>query len=362
MVFKLEETTIGEIQSAYLAGSLTGVQLVQSYLNRIAAYDQSGPELNAFVKLNPGALDDAAALDAKLAQTGQLVGPLHGIPVAVKDQAETKGIETRFGSVALSGYVPEQDATIVTKMKAAGAIILGKTAMPDFATSWFGYSSVNGETKNPYDLARDPGGSSAGTGTAIAANLATVGIGEDTGGSIRLPSSFNNLVGVRVTPGLISRHGLSPLVVFQDTAGPMGRTVTDTAILLDALVGYDPKDPYTTAYVIADHKGSYTEKLDRAGLEGARIGVLKEAFGSDTDPDCAQVNAVVRAAIAQMQSAGAVIVEISLPALMEFVVETSLYITHSRHDINAFCRRVPLCLMRRSTPSTRTAAITRAST
>jgi amidase len=341
MDFRLEETTIGAIQSAYLDGSLTCVQLVQAYLDRIAAFDQTGPALNAFVKLNPAALEDAAALDTQLAKTGELVGPLHGIPVAVKDQAETKGIETRFGSVALSGYVPEQDATIVSKMKAAGAIILGKTAMPDFATSWFGYSSVNGETKNPYDLDRDPGGSSAGTGAAIAANLATVGIGEDTGGSIRLPSSFNNLVGIRVTPGLISRNGLSPLVVFQDTAGPMGRTVTDTAILLNSLVGYDLKDPYTTAFVIADHKGSYTQNLDPGGLNGARIGVLKEAFGSDSDPDCAQVNALVRAAIAQMQSAGAEIIEISLPNLMEFVVETSLYITHSRHDINAFLSSRP---------------------
>jgi len=313
MNFTLKETTIRDIQAAYLDGSLTCVELVQAYLDRISAYDQSGPALNAFVKLNPAALEEAAALDRMFAQNKTLVGPLHGIPVAVKDQAETKGIETRFGSVALSGYVPEKDATIITKMKAAGAIILGKTAMPDFATSWFGYSSVNGETKNPYDLDRDPGGSSAGTGAAIAANLATVGIGEDTGGSIRLLSSFNSLVGVRVTPGLISRTGLSPLVVFQDTPGPMGRTVTDTAILLDALVGYDPQDPYTTAFVIADHKGSYTQNLDAGGLKGARVGVLKEAFGSDQDPDCAQVNAVIRAAIEQIKSAGAEIVEVSLP-------------------------------------------------
>lgn len=341
MPFKLDEATIHDIQSAYLAGQLTCVQLVQGYLDRIAAYDQNGPALNAFVKLNPDALEQAAALDAVLAQTGALVGPLHGIPVAVKDQAETKGIETRFGCEALSGYVPTRDATIVSKMKAAGAIVLGKTALPDFATSWFGYSSVNGETKNPYDLDRDPGGSSAGTGAAIAANLATVGIGEDTGGSIRLPSSFNSLVGVRVTPGLISRNGLSPLVVFQDTAGPMARTVTDAAILLDAIVGYDQEDPYTTAFVIADHKGSYTQNLDPAGLNGARIGVLKEAFGSDDDPDCAQVNKVVRDAIAGMAAAGAEIVEVSLPNLMEFVVETSLYITHSRHDINKFLASRP---------------------
>jgi Asp-tRNA(Asn)/Glu-tRNA(Gln) amidotransferase A subunit family amidase len=293
------------------------------------------------VAINPHALDEAQRLDDAYASTGDFSGSLHGIPVLVKDQAETKGIETRFGSVALSGYMPAEDATIIAKLKAAGAIILGKTAMPDFATSWFAYSSAYGETKNPYDLARDPGGSSGGTGAAIAANLAAVGIGEDTGGSIRLPSSFCNLVGVRVTPGLISRTGLSPLVVFQDTAGPMGRCVVDTARVLDAVVGFDPKDPYTTAYTIAGHKGSYADNLSADGLVGKRIGMLKEAFGSDADPDCAQVNSVARDALASMRRAGATIVEISLPNVMEHVIETSLYITHSRHDINRFLAARP---------------------
>jgi Asp-tRNA(Asn)/Glu-tRNA(Gln) amidotransferase A subunit family amidase len=339
--FTLEETTIEKIHAAYLAGALTAVELVQRYLDRIAAYDQTGPALNAFAAMNPEALTEAARLDAAFRKTGKLSGPLHGIPVAVKDQAETKGIPTSFGSIALKGYVPKTDATVVTKLKEAGAIIIGKTTLPDFATSWFGYSSASGETKNPYDLARDPGGSSAGTGAAISANLATVGIGEDTGGSIRLPSSFCNLVGVRVTPGLISRNGMSPLVVFQDTAGPMGRTVKDTAILLDAIVGYDSKDPYTTAFAIAGHKGSYADNLDADALKGTRIGVLKEAFGSDTDPDCAQVNTVVRGAVESIRKAGAEIVEVSLPNLMDFIIETSLYITHSRHDINAFLASRP---------------------
>ena len=334
--FSPMEATIEGVHAAYRSGTLTCAALVQAYLDRIAAYDQQGPALNAFAALNPQALAEAARLDRAFAETGALTGPLHGIPVAVKDQAETAGIPTCFGSVALKGYVPTEDATIVARLKAAGAIILGKTTMPDFATSWFGYSSAYGETRNPYDLARDPGGSSAGTGAAVAANLATVGIGEDTGGSIRLPASFNNLVGVRVTPGLISRAGLSPLVVFQDTAGPMGRSVLDTAHVLDAVVGFDPRDPYTTAYTIAGHKGSYAANLSPDALAGARIGVLREAFGSDDDPDCAQVNAVVRAAIASMQRAGATIVEVSLPDLMHHVIETSLYIMHSRHDINAF--------------------------
>jgi Asp-tRNA(Asn)/Glu-tRNA(Gln) amidotransferase A subunit family amidase len=336
MTFQIEEATIAGIQAAYLDGSLTAVAVVEAYLARIAAYDQTGPTLNSFTVLNTEAVAEAKRLDAALAATGKLTGPLHGIPVAVKDQAETKGIETNFGSVALKGYIPEEDATAVAKMKAAGAIILGKTVLPDFATSWFGTSSASGDTKNPYDLARDPGGSSAGTGAAISANLATVGIGEDTGGSIRLPASFCNLVGVRVTPGLISRAGMSPLVIFQDTAGPMTRTVTDAAILLDAIVGYDTKDPYTSAYAIAGHKQSYAAGLDAGALAGTRIGVLTNAFGSDDDPDCAAVNAVVRASIATMQAAGAEIIEVSLPNLMDFIIETSLYITHSRHDINKF--------------------------
>lgn len=334
--FTVEETTIDKITEAYLAGSLSCVELVQLYLERISAYDQSGPAINAYVTLNPDALGEAARLDAVLRQSGRLVGPLHGVPIAVKDQAETKGIPTSFGSIAIKGYVPAEDATIVRKLREAGAVILGKTTLPDFATSWFGYSSASGETRNPYDLARDPGGSSAGTGAAVAANLAAVGIGEDTGGSIRLPASFNNLVGVRVTPGLISRYGLSPLVVFQDTAGPMGRTVKDAAILLDALVGYDPQDPYTAAFAIADHKGSYVQNLDRDGLKGARIGVLKEAFGPDTDPLHGEVNQVIRAVLGSIQAAGAELVEVSLPNLMDWIIETSLYITHSRHDINKF--------------------------
>jgi len=334
--FKLEETTIADIHQAFRHRSLTCRQLVQRYLDRIETYDRKGPALNSIVNVNQDALAEADRLDDFLARTGTLAGPLHGIPVVVKDQAETKGIVTTFGSIALDGYIPRHDATAIAKLKEAGAIVLAKSAMPDFATSWFGFSSKSGETKNPYALDRDPGGSSSGTGAAVAANLATVGIGEDTGGSIRVPSSFNNLVGVRVTPGLISRTGMSPLVVFQDTAGPMTRTVTDAAILLDALAGYDPKDPYTSAYLIAGHTGSYTRHLDRDGLKGARIGVLTEAFGSETDPEAAQVNALVKAAIKRMEASGAEFVEIAMPNLTERILNTSLYFLHSRHDIDQF--------------------------
>jgi Asp-tRNA(Asn)/Glu-tRNA(Gln) amidotransferase A subunit family amidase len=330
------ETTIAQVQAAMRSGELTARELVQAYLDRIAAYDKSGPELNSIITLNEKALEEADLLDAEFKRTGELVGSLHGIPVLVKDQAETAGIMTTFGSKAIDGYVPEKDATVIGNLRRSGAIILGKTNMPDFATSWFAYSSKGGISKNPYDLTRDPGGSSSGTGAAIAANLGLVGIGEDTGGSIRLPASFDSLVGVRVTPGLISRNGMSPLVVFQDTAGPMARTVTDAAVLLDAMVGYDPTDEYTSAYVVARAPESYADAIQGASLEGLRVGVVREAFGSDSDPDCAQVNAVIEKALDKMREAGAELVDVEIPTLMDFIVSTSLYITHSRHDINGF--------------------------
>ncbi|MCB1486579.1 MAG: amidase [Bauldia sp.] len=341
MQFKLEETTIADIHAAFRAGTLDSATLTQMYLDRISAYDQDGPVLNAFITLNPDAVAEARKLDEAFASGGKFVGPLHGIPIAIKDQAEIKGLEASFGSIALKGYVATEDATIVTKLREAGAVIIGKTTMPDFAASWWGFGSVHGETKCPYALDRDSGGSSGGTGSAIAANLAAVGIGEDTGGSIRLPSSANNLVGIRVTPGMISRKGLSPLLVPLDTAGPMARTVTDAAIVLDTLVGYDPADPYTCAVAVADHKGSYTRHLEAGALKGARLGVLKEAFGSDDDPDCAQVNTVVRKAIEQMADAGAELVELSLPGLADYIAETSLYISRSRTDVNRFLKQRP---------------------
>ena len=339
--FPVVEATIGGIHIAFRDGRLTCRALVEAYLARIEAHDRAGARLNSVITVNPAVLEEADRLDSSFAATGQFAGPLHGIPVAVKDQAETMGIETTFGSIAFDGYMPGTDAHAITRLKAAGAIVLSKTTLPDFATSWFGFCSKAGSTLNPYVLDREVGGSSAGTAASVAASLATVGIGEDTGGSIRLPSSFNNLVGVRVTPGLISRSGMSPLVVFQDTAGPMARTVKDAALLLDALVGYDPADVYSTAYVIAGHKGSYADAVRHDGLRGLRIGVLKEAFGNDADPDAAPVNAVVRAAIDAMRTAGAVMVDISLPDVMDHVIETSLYLTHSRHDINAFLAARP---------------------
>jgi Asp-tRNA(Asn)/Glu-tRNA(Gln) amidotransferase A subunit family amidase len=340
--FDVVEATIDDAHRAFRDGSLTARALVEAYLERIEAIDRGGPHLNAVVAVNPAAAEQAAELDEHLQRTGELVGPLHGIPVLVKDQAETTDVPTTFGSAACAGYEPERDATIVARIKAAGAIVLGKTTMPDFATSWFSYSSVSGTTKNPYALDRDPGGSSSGTGAGIAASLGMVGIGEDTGGSIRLPASFCNLVGVRVTPGLISRTGLSPLVVFQDTAGPMARTVRDAALLLDSMVGYDAADEYTAAYTIAGLPESIADTLDPDALGGARIGVLRNAFGSDEDATARPVNGVIEAAIAALAGAGAEVVDpLTLDGLMDFVIETSLYITHSQHDINGFLAARP---------------------
>lgn len=340
--FHLEETTIDRIRAALRSQELTCRELVERYLARIDAYDKKGPEINAIVTVNPRALDEADALDRSFQQTGELSGPLHGIPVLLKDQAETKDMPTTFGSIAFKEYVPADDATIVKKLRAAGAIILAKTNLPDFATSWFAFSSAGGETRNPYALDRDPGGSSSGTGAGVAANLGAVGIGEDTGGSIRVPASFNSLVGLRVSTGLISRAGLSPLVVFQDTAGPMTRCVRDTAILLDVLVGYDPADPYTVAALCARIPETYTSFLVEDGLRGARIGVVRQAFGSDSDVDSRKVNEVVNRALATLSEAGVELVDpVEIPDLLDFIVTTSLYLAQSRHDINAFLAARP---------------------
>lgn len=334
--FKFVEATIDDAHRAILAGEITVRDLVQGYLDRINAFDKNGPELNSIVTVNEQALDDADALDKYFSENKRLRGPLHGVPVLVKDQAETAGLTTTFGSEAVGEYVPDEDATVITNLKEQGAIILGKTTMPDFATSWFAYSSRSGNTKNPYDLDRDPGGSSSGTGAAIAANLGLVGIGEDTGGSIRLPASFDSLVGVRVTPGLISRHGMSPLVGFQDTSGPMARTVRDAAILLDGMVGYDPKDEYTSAYLVARHPSSYTEDLEDASVAGMTVGVVRQAFGDASNADSAPVNQVIESALKKIESAGAVLVDVEIPGLAEYLVSTSLYVTCGRFDINQF--------------------------
>jgi Asp-tRNA(Asn)/Glu-tRNA(Gln) amidotransferase A subunit family amidase len=336
MSFQIEEATIDGIHAAFRSGETTSAELVEAYRERIEAIDRGGPQLNSVLALNERAAERAAELDAELARTGELSGPLHGIPVLVKDCVETSGIPTTFGSEALVGYTPKQDAVTVRKLREAGAVILGKTTLPDFATSWFSYSSVSGETKNPFDLGRDPGGSSAGTGAAVAANLSAVGIGTDCGGSIRLPSSFCGLVGIRSTPGVVPRTGSSYLVIFQDTIGPMTRSVADAVTVFDVLAGYDESDPYTAAYVVARAPESYRAQLDAGALAGARLGLVTNAMGADSDPDCAAVNAVVRAAADAIRAAGAEVVEVTIPNLEDHIAATSQYVARTKHDINEF--------------------------
>jgi amidase len=336
MAFEIEEATIDGIHDAMRAGEVTSAELVEAYLGRIEAIDRNGPRLNSVLALNQEAARRAGELDAELERTGELAGPLHGIPVLVKDCVETSGIPTTFGSEAIVDYIPQRDAVTVRKLRDAGAVILGKTTLPDFATSWFSFSSVSGETKNPFDLGRDPGGSSAGTAAAVAANLAAAGIGTDCGGSIRLPSSFCGLVGIRSTPGVIPRTGSSYLVIFQDTIGPMTRSVADAVALFDVLAGYDESDPYTVAYTIARAPVSYRAQLEDATLEGARLGLVVNAMGSDGDRDCVAVNAVVRAAADAIGDAGAEVVEVEIPDLADHIVATSQYVARTKHDINEF--------------------------
>jgi amidase len=339
--FEVAEATIDGIQAAMRAGELSSRALVDSYLHRIEAVDRGGPQLNSILGVNEDAVARADELDAALKRDGDLTGPLHGIPVLVKDCVETSEIATTFGSIAISDYRPTEDAVVVRKLREAGAIVLAKTTLPDFATSWFSFSSVSEETRNPYALDHDPGGSSAGTGAAVAANLGTVGIGTDCGGSIRLPSSFCNLVGVRSTPGVVPRTGSSYLVIFQDTIGPMTRTVADAATVFDVLAGYDPSDPYTAAYAIARAPQSYRALLDAGALRGARLGLVTNALGSNGDPDAAAVNKVVAQAVEALGAAGASVVDVEIPDLMRHIEATSQYVARTKHDINAFLAARP---------------------
>lgn len=334
----LDELTIAGFHAALLSGDLRAVDLVDFYLERIEAHNDSGAQLHAVVTTNPRAREEAAARDEFLARCGELSGPLHGVPVLVKDQAETAGLRTTFGSVLFEHYVPTADATLVRRLREAGAVILAKTAMCDFAAGWFSHSSLTGDTKNPYALDRDSGGSSAGSAAGVAANLGLVGIGEDTGGSIRIPASFNNLFGLRVTTGLISRVGFSPLVHFQDTPAPIARTVSDLATLLDAIVGYDADDPFTVTALSAPGPAAYARAVEEEiPLSHWRVGVLETGFGSDGNPDMEPINRVVRAAIASLEELGVLITaELEIAGLSGWIDATSVYVKQSRADISAF--------------------------
>lgn len=304
--FKLEEATIADVHRAMGNGRVTARQLVETYLKRIAAYDKQGPSINAIIQINPHALAEADRLDAAFKKTG-LSGPLHGIPILVKDAIATIDLPTTGGSVSLKGFVPKNEATIVRKLKAAGAIILGKTNLDEFTFGTRGISSIGGQTLNPYDLTRNPAGSSGGSGAAVAANFAMAALGTDTGSSIRFPSSATSLVGLRATVGLVSRTGIMPNSLTQDTGGPLARSVADAARLLDVISGYDATDT-ATAWSVGQVAKSYSTGLDGKALRGARIGILESFYA--TSEEAADVNAAMATSVAAMRKAGAIMVPI----------------------------------------------------
>jgi amidase len=301
----LDAATIADINAAFDAGTLTAERLVELCLARIAAYDRKGPALHAVMTLNPKALETARALDAERKSKGRR-SPLHGIPVVLKDNYDTFDMPTTGGSVLLEGSMPSKDAFVVRKLRDAGAIILAKVNMSEFASAG-AYSSLGGQSHNPHDLARSPSGSSGGTGVAIAAAYAPLGMGTDTGGSIRGPSTANGIVGLKPTHGLLSRSGIIPLALSFDTGGPMARSVYDVAVALGVMTGVDAADAATTKS--AGHAGTdYTTALNADALKGARIGVARDFLGADPDVDW-----VVEASLAAMQRAGATIVDVRYP-------------------------------------------------
>src|SRR6476620_2345750 len=316
--FRVEETTIAEVHAAMRAGTLTCRALVEQYLRRIDAYDKKGPAINALVVVNPAALRVADSLDVRFRREG-LTGPLHCIPVIVKDNFETVDLPTTAGSLSMQGFVSNKDAFLVRRVREAGAIVLAKSNMAEFAFS--PYETVNsilpGYTKNPYALDRVTAGSSGGTAAAVAASFGAIGLGSDTGNSIRGPSSHQALVGIRSTMGLTSRAGVVPLNLLADIAGPMARTVEDAAAVFQAIVGDDPDDPVTLRRDDAQpglrpsgHPAeipNYRSALVRDGLKGARLGVLRQAYERDTTDQ--EIIRVFTAAIEELKREGAIVID-----------------------------------------------------
>ena len=310
MPFEFQEATIASIHSALASGELTCTQLTRMYLDRIEAYNLRGPTLRAILTVNPKAMETAAEMDRQYRANPSSVGALHCIPTILKDNFNTADMPTSSGNVSMKDSIPPADAFSVARMRKAGALIIAKANLQEFARGGMSISSLGGQVLNPYDLTRTPGGSSGGTGVAIAANFAVLGTGSDTGQSIRSPASANNLVGIRPTRGLVSRAGVAPNSLTQDEIGPITRTVTDAALLLDVMAGYDPADPIT-AFSTGHIPKTYTQLLSRNALKGARIGVMTNLMGSAERHQ--EVNKVMEGVIANMQSMGALIVRFSLP-------------------------------------------------
>ena len=311
----LLQASIAELHTALEKEQITSVELVKHYLARIEAYDQQHTSLNAIIRLNPQALQQAAELDRERQQQGAR-GPLHGIPIVLKDNYSTVDLATSAGSVAFANFIPPADAFQVAKLKQAGAIILAKTNMDEFAAGVFGVSSLGGQTKNPYDLTRNPGGSSGGTAVAVAARFAAVGMGTDTCGSITIPASFNGLVGLRPSRGLTSTAGIIPLDSFMDVAGPLARSVADVAIMMDAVVGYDPQDP-AIAGLEKHATPGFVSALQALDISDLRLGKLNHYFHEYALSD---VNTLMATAMDTLTHKGVTIVDIE-SALFDAIVK-----------------------------------------
>jgi Asp-tRNA(Asn)/Glu-tRNA(Gln) amidotransferase A subunit family amidase len=314
----VEEATIADLHAAYTSGRATVRGVMQAYLDRIAAYDKKGPALGLVIALNDRALEEADALDARMESGGSLVGPMHGIPVLAKDNYDVAGVQTTGGSRAMFGWVPQKDATIIAKLRAAGAIVIAKVTMSEWARG--GVDNINsalpGFARNPYNTAYATGGSSGGTGGSVAAGYGVVGLGSDTWGSIRNPSSNNAICGLRPTWALCSRAGMIGLYYARDMSGPMCRTITDLAKTLEVIAGVDPADPATQS--AQGHVApSYAACLKADGAKGKRIGVLRQSFPPDKSDD--DVTALVDRAVADLRKAGATLVDpFVIPEFAEF--------------------------------------------
>jgi amidase len=333
----VSELSASDALQRMAAGTLTSRELTQAYLDRIAAIDDAGPTLNAVIDLNPQATEDAARLDDER-KAGKLRGALHGLPVLLKDNIDVAGMVNSAGSLALANNRPVRDAFLVAQLRAAGAVILGRTNLSEWANfrstrSSSGWSSRGGQTKNPYALDRNPCGSSSGTGAAIASSFAALGVGTETDGSIICPSSVNGLVGLKPTVGLVSRTGIIPISVSQDTAGPMARTVTDAALLLSVLAGADETDPAGKA-ALGHVQPDYTASLRADSLKGKRIGLLRQAMGYHPD-----VDAATERAVKAMQESGATVIDVKIPTWGQWdPPELTVLLYEFKDGLNAYLK------------------------
>jgi amidase len=332
------ELSATDARSRLAAGLLTSRALTQAYLDRIAAIDDDGPRLDSVIELNAAALADADALDAER-KAGKLRGPLHGIPVLLKDNIDVAGMVNSAGSLALAEHRPRQDAFIAARLRSAGVVILGKTNLSEWANfrstrSTSGWSSRGGQTKNPYVLDRNPCGSSSGTGTAIAASLAAIGVGTETDGSIICPASVSGLVGLKPTVGLVSRNGIIPISVTQDTAGPMARTVADAALLLNGLAAVDPDDP-AGAGANGHIPDDYTSFLKADAVKGKRIGVVRQTMGFHP-----AVDAATNAAIDTLKKLGADVVDVKVGTYNDWNdAEFQVLLYEFKDGLNAYLKK-----------------------